>query len=489
MYEYSTVGNEEYIRTFPGSEIDGVTISETTVTSVYPRGMIFEMTATNEADNIEAVRIEVNYRSGEKRLVRADKINGIWMAHPWEDGDGIPAWVPFDFNWIIRDSDGIEVITERYAVEYWDPTREWTRIDLEAATIFVYDYEHIYSTEELARILNEVIVGTEPHRVAGFGRPISYEPIIVLYASDADYAETIGSGIGSPTVGGRALAVEGVVYLFWDAFITTPGFSGANECLWYSSDFNPGIVAIRQEPYEKFSLDNLLYSGIAHEVTHLYQGDFGLLLLRPAPDWWIEGQADFFSGSTGEWLPPEPRLRYLTTLDNTIPTLNGENISRETRQADGCLYLNYNVGFSFVNWYVNTYGLDTHAEVVRLLSENRMPLADALEAATGETFLDLENAWRTYIGFQPLTLADVDPAAAMDAAVNPVYQEGDTFTLPATPIQFPLKEAPGETAAPYAACFANTQVTVLRVGNLNGVNFYELDCLGLIGWAAEDTLP
>ena len=38
---------------------------------------------------------------------------------------------------------------------------------------------------------------------------------------------------------------------------------------------------------------------------------------------------------------------------------------------------------------------------------------DALEQVTGKTFFELENGWRAYLGLEPFTEADSDPAAAL----------------------------------------------------------------------------
>lgn len=88
--------------------------------------------------------------------------------------------------------------------------------------------------------------------------------------------------------------------------------------------------------------------------------------------------------------------------------------------AEGCTHLGYEMGTSFINWLVNTYGgYDMHRQIVELMDSN-VSLPEALEQVTGVSFLHLERQWRTYIGLNP------------DPVIIPTLE----YQFPATPTPF-----------------------------------------------------
>ena len=117
------------------------------------------------------------------------------------------------------------------------------------------------------------------------------------------------------------------------------------------------------------------------------------------------------------------------------------------------------------------------------------PARPVYEGGAGdEAVLDIENEWRAYLGLEPLTLADVDPAAALEPFEDNLIAVGDTITLPASPMMSPLAEKPGPKSLSGGQCFANTPVTVLNMGMLDGVPYYQIDCMGMTGWVTRDQL-
>jgi len=52
----------------------------------------------------------------------------------------------------------------------------------------------------------------------------------------------------------------------------------------------------------------------------------------------------------------------------------------------------------------------------------------------------------------------------------------------------PLYEKPGPRVLANASCFAGMPVTILRAGSLDGVDYYEVDCMGMTGWMTRDQL-
>ena len=252
---------------------------------------------------------------------------------------------------------------------------------------------------------------------------------------------------------------------------TEEWFERLSECIYLTS---------AEERTEQWRVERTLYGTVPHEVAHLYQYDKGVSL---GPNWWIEGQADYFTYSAGSY---DARIRHLASLQD-IDNLEG-NISAFTYEADGCYALAYDMGVSFINFLLSNYGgIDTHAQLVDLISRN-VVLADAVEQVTGKPFIEIQNEWRTYLGFRELTEVDLDPSAALTDPIDALYEVGDTFTVPG-PRPLSLQDNPGTAQISTAACFQNLQAEVVRVGNLDGINYYEVTCSGLSGWVPEAALP
>jgi hypothetical protein len=220
---------------------------------------------------------------------------------------------------------------------------------------------------------------------------------------------------------------------------------------------------------------------VSHELVHLVQFDAEGGMLGPM--WWIEGQANWFSFAPGLY---DDRLRHLGTLQ-AIPSLTGE-ISLDTKQADGRADLGYDMGASFVNWLVATQGgIATHRQIVTRMAGGAS-LYDAVEQVTGQSFFDLQNDWRVYLDLPPFTLADLDPAAALDPIPDPLFAVGDVITLPPTPALLSLYEVPQPRALISGQCFAGMQASVIGSGRQDGIDYYQLDCMGMTGWVAGDQI-
>jgi hypothetical protein len=154
-----------------------------------------------------------------------------------------------------------------------------------------------------------------------------------------------------------------------------------------------------------------------HEVAHLYQFAFG----SRGPTWWIEGQAYFFMLEMG---PVDQRLQNLAMMGEDLSTLQGPGPSGQagTPAIDGCTHLGYEMGASFINWVVNTYGgFEAHQQIVDLLSSN-VTLPNAFEQVTGVDFLSLEQQWREYIGLNPEPFVPTQPPIRFPPTVTPFGQ-------------------------------------------------------------------
>lgn len=452
VYALETVGGAPETLTFTYAPDGPFDLGAATVTSQYPRGMVFTLAPESSGGPITDVILFLRYAhgSGTRVVAEYDAAREAWVAHPWETGAGQPAWTHFVFYWRVRDASGASVETAAYEADYSDPTREWFR--LETPYYVVYWFGMAEDDPDLfAREAAHAIAATHPRRVAGFGRALSYTPIGVIYGSEEAMSEMVGSGVTNPTAGGYTSDSLGITVQF--------------------------VPEDRDVEYQV----NWLAHVLTHELTHLYQ--FDVVGGTRGPNWWTEGQADWFGYAPRDY---DARLFKLVTLQD-LPTLS-KPVPRNIEQADGGLYLVYDMGASFLNWLSLNYGgIDTHRQVVEQMQRG-VSLYDALEQATGRTFFDLENEWRAYLGLAPFTPADLDPASALEPVIDPLVAVGETITLPAMPPLPVVYEAPSPTAATSGQCFANTTVTVLEMGSIDGQDYYKVDCMGQIGWMPRDQL-
>ncbi len=449
-YELTVVGGESETFTFSYPDQDGFVLGATTVTSQYPRGMVFTIDPQSANGAIQDVILFMRYAHGSGTRVTAewDPDRNAWVAHPWATGEGQPAWTHFDFYWRVRDDTGAAVDTAPVPMDYSDPTREWYRFE----TPYYIVYWFGMSDDKPQRFAEQAaysIATTHPRRLDGFGESLSYKPTGVIYGSRAALNEMTSSGVSDTTAGGYTSNELGMSVQY------VPSGSTQHQIDWLSHV-------------------------LTHELVHLYQYD--VVGGATGPNWWTEGQAEWFGFSPGAY---DERLMNLAKMQD-FPTLSKE-VTRNLVQADGRPYLVYDMGASFVNWLITTYGVETHAATVERMKQG-IPFYTAIEEVTGQPFLEIENQWRTYIGLEPLELADIDPAAALQPIDSPPYDVGDTVTLPPMPALPAVYESPGLNAPYTGQCFANTQVTILASGALNGDNYYQVDCMGQIGWMPEELL-
>lgn len=472
-YELTVVGGQPETITGSGISQNGITIGDHTAVSEYPRGIVFRTTI--EADSgvaIDTVTVFLRYKanSGSRVAAELDPDSGEWVAHQWAGGDGVAPWVPISFYWRVVDAEGNVVETEPVEMTYSDPTREWWRVETPHVIVYWFGTTEA-DPESVAQDIALAMAATEPRRIAGFGNALSYKPVGVLFPSLETRSEFNGSGVTNDNAAGFTSGEFGT---------TVQSFAVPSDA-WFERQANCIYLTPREERTETSRLRGAVLGTIPHEVTHLYQYENGGAV---GPLWWSEGQAEYFSYAPGRY---DFRLTELAKLDPTLPTLSDETaIGAQAFQADGCYALAYDVGPSFINWLLTSYGgIELHRTIVETYSGG-VGIYEAIEQATGKSFFDLENEWRAYTGFTQLSLADIDPAATLDDAPDAKYQPSDSVVMPG-PLPVTLKDDPGGIIG-MAQCFPGTMVAILRVGSLDGVDWYEVDCLGLTGWVTLDDL-
>ena len=294
-YQLEHVGGQPETLTFTYPDQDGFTLGQASVTSLYPRGIVFTLNPQSANGTITDVTLLIRYISGYATRVIGewDVARGIWIAHAWSMGEGHPAWVHFTFRWRVIDSSGASVETDAYPADYTDITRVWYKLTTPHMIVYWYDLSDD-DPDRFAHRVTEELAATHPRRIAGFGRAISYLPIGIIYGTRAEMGEMTTSGLVSR--------------------------GGAYYQIGMSAVPVPEINAQYQENWLSFAT--------VHELNHLYQNDIEGGLVGPA--WWVEGQAQWFSPRAGLY---DHRVRNLATLQD-LPTLTDE-LPRYIEMADG----------------------------------------------------------------------------------------------------------------------------------------------------------
>lgn len=451
-FTLTTVGGEPETLRYTYDDRDGFTFGETSVTSEYPRGMIFTLNPISANGEIASVTLTVHYARWTDRFIAEwDATRGTWVAHPWATGDRQAAWAPFEFEWQITDTSVSTTKTPPIAAVYSDPTRQWFRME---SDLFVFYWTNFFTTapEVLAENVAEAIAATHQRRVDGFGAAIRYKPTAVMYDSRESLAEIYPAGTTDDHIGGYADRKLGMSVQIMFRRRTT-------------ADMIEWVTQI-----------------CTHELVHLYQYDIvgGL----KGPNWWVEGQAEWFATTPGLY---DERLRNLAYLQD-IPSLTTEVGGLYRTEADGRGDLAYDVGPSFINWLLVNYGgIDTHRQVVVQMIQGAS-VYDALEQITGESFLDLENKWRTYLGYKPLDLADIDPTAALAPVLEPLFEIGETIPFPEHVGWLIFYQEPTPTSMIGGQCCAHMDITVQAMGSRDGLDYYQIECMGQVGWVPRDSL-
>ncbi len=358
------------------------TVAQTSTESHYPRGMTFTIQATSSAGDITRATLFVVLRTGNRERANGefDAEQGVWSARFRETG-GLPPWIDFTYYWLLTDSAGNTFETEPGYAIYEDLTREWFHLDTEDITLHWFGFP-----EEFGGMVAQAMADMREKFAAGWGRLLSHKPIAVFFPDRESWDEFSAGGSNSRAAGftnsGWGYSVQRL------ADEEPPEF--LMECVerWGHPRHRPMEWRLQRG-----------VTTVVHEITHMYQSDFRV----GGPDWWTEGQADYFAWLTGLDADPADRLANLLTVTDDFPTLQGPgpDLALVVMAADSCNALGYDMGNNFIRWLLDNYGgLETHARLVDVLPGRS--LDSALVAVTGKTLLELENEWRASWGLGPV---------------------------------------------------------------------------------------
>jgi hypothetical protein len=470
-YVYTIVGGKEEPQTYEDQTVDGFSFINFTYRSLYPDGLEFRVTITPpEEVTYDQVILFYTFSTGKRGRIAAQQGDNPneWVAVPYQ-GRGLPPWHEVNAFWGVRGPNDLSLESNPVHAVYYDASREWFRTENEDVLVYWYGMP-----EELGRYVLEAMGGNREKYHQGFGEPLPYRPMAVIFPPGPDWTEYRGdSSIDDTDFGFTGTIISEAGSTIQRVRTLVPA-AIRKDCIW--NPVNPDVEYQMQ----------MAASTVVHEVAHLYQQEVGV----SGPTWWVEGQATFFE--TFEEYPVHERLSTLAGLMNDpFPTFQGEGPGGGALSAaeDGCTHLIYDMGSSFMKWLADTHGgLVTYRTIVQEMASGAL-LSEALETATGLTLLDLENEWRTFLGIPPIAPEQLDPGLALDPLVEPYFELGEQITVPATTFQQPLYGRPTRSSAASGACFANMTLTIVRGGNDGTVNWYEVDCMGIEGWISQAELP
>ncbi len=347
------------------------TVNNSRFISNYPDGFTFMGNATSTGGNLVSVSViyssvgkadsetrqrgEVNPETGELRVV----VEGT-------NADGIPPWVPINYQWRITDEAGTVYFSEWIlGAEYTDTSRQWTRLETDDALVFIQEG----LPTDIADVMFQKLDETRDQYIAAFGEPLSYAPRIMLFADQEAFQEwrSFEVGAGGTIVVGQAFGDRGAIVQF----------------------------LFRNESATD------LANTVVHEVTHLYQ--FDKYEFR-ALGWWIEGEATYFEFSQS--YDYARRVRNFAVADQLPRLFVDFGPQPNSAGPDERGRWGYDVGFTFYAFMVERYGYEAINELVQLLAEPEtlagFAVSDhfiaSLETVTGLSIETLEQQWRLWLG-------------------------------------------------------------------------------------------
>jgi hypothetical protein len=342
------------------------TLSAINFQSQYPHGMTFSIRASSTGGPIVAASVEWvhrAHRAGQTRRIRREQAEidpetGVITA-VWEpmQSDAVPPWVEVRYNWKLRDEAGNQLVSETLIAEYEDYARPWIRTEADDVIVFSTGL-----SEEFNQTVIEAMESIKPKYVAGWGDPLPYRPRVILFADREDFDEwrifTFDTSTFGYVVGGFSTSVWG----------------GTVQVVTSAPDF-------------------LAYSIVPHEIEHLYQQEYLAKRVSFTPDWFTEGDAVFYETHPRRF---EQVDQYVArrVADNSVPPLL-DGLGPRTGGADALE--GYYLGYTFMKWIDDTWGIAKHREIMDLLADD-LPFVTALEQALGMNKVEIERAWRRSIG-------------------------------------------------------------------------------------------
>jgi hypothetical protein len=335
------------------------TVQGTTFQSNYPNGFDFSIDVASSGGRITEAQILWRY-SPKTRTRRAAEIDesGMRATYSFQPGlsDAVPQWVGVQYWWLLQDEAGNTYETDPQYAEYSDSLRSWERLESEDIIVFVESGVPSDMGQSVLDGMAEMRESFQTH----WPRPLGYKPRAIIYNGFSTWGEW-NRGAGT-TAGSTGTVVIGQTSDTWGATVQA---------------YDPLYVDVEETAY----------AIVPHEIAHLYQyanggavGDF----------WFVEGNATFFEVVGRDFMIE--RVRDLAT-NGQLPSLQGGGPSARGAFARDA----YDIGFTFFVWLDEVFGPDAHRRLWDLIGQGRTT-KQAMEEVTGMSFVDMETAFRTWLG-------------------------------------------------------------------------------------------
>jgi hypothetical protein len=324
-------------------------------TSKFPDYATFKVTFTPE-NPITNTRIFITQNNGivvkdfEARTPTKAKGEALTVEFSWNNALGVQIpWQEFETWWVFTDEFGKVYRTEHVFNDYSDKKHAWKKTATKSAFLYTYN-QSAANVAALVAATDASIAALEKE----FNYKLLYKPHIVVYNTVADFRDW------SPP------SIESI------------GFIGMA-----SGEWGGAVVAV----YGSIKFTG--YSIIKHEITHLFQ--YQSIHSSNIAQWFVEGSARYMEDYPEE--NPEKATRAYVrkfgapSLQMALPMVT----------ADGSITAwPYYAGSTFVTFLKATYGAGAFARTHLALARG-LSLPEALEAATGKSFAQLDSEWGKWI--------------------------------------------------------------------------------------------
>ncbi|MBN1965969.1 MAG: hypothetical protein JW910_15070 [Anaerolineae bacterium] len=326
------------------------TVSQAELVSHYPDGVEYIVRASSSAGTIARVQVTwwLTASVRESHTLDWDEEREAFV---WFDRMFQPPWFEVSYLFRLTDSAGNRYTTAELADEYVDPNpeRDWIRRENDQVIILMLGARPALADDLFAIAARNIEVLTDR-----FGYGLDFRPYIVVVPDQATFDEWR-----------EYVDINYLGFAFWDR----------------------GYTIQRLDQGE----DVLAFNVVSHELTHIFQN------ARPGPSdlprWFIEGHASYMEDR--HYYDYEARV---LPVAHQIPSLEAD-ISLDFPGPDGGGRWAYDVGFCFIKYWILHYGWDSHRAFWE--AQQSMDFYEAMEAATGLPFTELELQFRAYMGAGP----------------------------------------------------------------------------------------
>jgi hypothetical protein len=331
------------------------TVTTNTMTSHYPTGFDFALEAKSSAGKIVDAHLTWVQAPGfiSRRPGIFDPSGKITATRDTSGNEVLPPWVGVTWVWDLTDEAGNIFQTPPIYDEYKDDSRVWHREESEDVIVFWQDGV----PDEMGQEVIKAMAERRQFYYDNWGSLLNYKPRAVIFATREDFASWdsgLSTSSGGVFVAGRLVPAAG---------ITAQVYTGQG------ASYTANAIVL-------------------HEVAHLYQSFTGAS--TQGVDWFIEGNADYFGRDSQRNCIDESKAM---AESGNLPSLQGEGPSiRGANALEG-----YFIGCAFFHWLADTYGEESHIKLWKLIGAGKARV-DALKEVTGLSFIDMETAFRKWLG-------------------------------------------------------------------------------------------